>query len=134
MAPPEGAGLPTAAPALSTTRAMGGTKARLGTLTSGSLDIEGARAAIGTALPRIDACFATNELEPPNHESVTYDMEVAASGAVKSAEPGTLSGRVARLDTCVVAALRAVRMPRSPGGGRVKLTLTARIADPQQTR
>lgn len=121
-------------PTSATSRVMGGTKARLSALTAGSLDLEGARAAIGTALPRIDACFANSELEPPNHESAAYDLEVAPSGAVTRADPATQTGRAAKLDTCVGAALRSARMPKSAGGSRVKLVLSARIADLQPTR
>jgi hypothetical protein len=104
---------------------MGGSKARLAVTSAGSLDPEAVRAATTSALPRIDACFAATELEPPNHESAAYDLDVAPTGEVRRAEPATPVGRSTKLDACVVERLRALRMPRSAKPSTVKLTFSA---------
>ncbi|HSO38353.1 MAG TPA: hypothetical protein VLT33_37750, partial [Labilithrix sp.] len=125
---------PRAQPRANDARAQGGTKAKAIVLATGALDVEGARAAVNAALPRIDACFAASELEAPNHETAAYDLDVAPSGTVTRAEPATAAGRAPRLDACVTSALRAARLPRSPGGSKVKVILTARVGDLQQAR
>ena len=106
---------------------MGGTKARLTGLVARSLDLNKARGAVAAAGPRFDACFAATELEPPNHETAGYDLDVSPTGEVTRAEPATQTGRCAPLDACMVQSLRATRMPRSPAGSPVKLTFAARI-------
>jgi hypothetical protein len=106
---------------------MGGSKARLTGLVARSLDLNKARGAVAAAGPRFDACFAATELEPPNHETSAYDLDVAPSGEVTRADPATQTGRCALLDACMVQSLRAMRMPRSPAGSTVKLTFTAKI-------
>jgi hypothetical protein len=115
-------------------RAMGGTRARLIALSAGALEVEAVRAAITTVLPQVDACFVASELEPPNHESVTYELDVATSGTITRAEPTPQTGRAPKLDACVGGALRTARMPRGARNTRVKLTLSARIGELQQTR
>ena len=57
---------------------FGGTKARLAVTSGGAMDPEAVRAALAGALPRIDACFAAAELEPPNHETAAYDHRRAS--------------------------------------------------------
>lgn len=131
--PPGPAAAP-APPGAPVGRAMGATSARLSGLTARSLDKEAVRAAVAAVMPRVDGCFAATELEPPNHESVVYDLDVAASGVVTRAEPSSQTARCAKLDVCLSAALRAARMPRSPGGSPVKLSFAARIADLQPSR
>ena len=106
-------------------RSQGGTKAKLSELTANAVDVTGSRNAINAALPKIDACFVASETEPPNHESATYDLESAPNGALTRVEPGGSGAHAPRLDACVTAVLRAVRLPRSTGGGKVKITLTA---------
>jgi hypothetical protein len=108
---------------------MAGTKARLAVTSAGALDPEAVRAALTTTLPRIDACFAATELDPPNHESAAYDLDVAPTGEVKRAEPATSTGssRSAKLDACVVERLRSARMPKSAKPSTVRLTFSAPI-------
>jgi hypothetical protein len=104
---------------------FGGPKARLGVITTGTLDPEAIRSALATALPRIDACFAAAELEPPNHESAAYDLDVQPNGDVKRAEAATTVNRASKLDACVLSSLRAVRLPKSARASTVKLTFSA---------
>ncbi len=110
-------------------RLQGGTKAKVSELTASGVDVTGSRNAITAALPRLDACFAASETEAPGHETATYDLDLAPTGVVTRAEPaGAAQGaRTSRLDACVVTVLRGVRLPRSAGGGRVKVTLSAPI-------
>lgn len=104
---------------------FGGTKARLAVTSGGAMDPEAVRAALAGALPRIDGCFAATELEPPNHESAAYDLDVLASGEVKRAEVATPGNRAAKLDACVIQNLRGVRLPKSARASTVKLTFSA---------
>lgn len=117
----------TVAPELPESPRMGGTKARIAVTNPGTLDAEAVRVAVTGVLPRIDACFAATELEAPNHESAAYDLDVAASGEVRRAEPATAVGRTVKLDACVVQNLRAIRMPRSTKASGVKLIFSAPI-------
>lgn len=104
-----------------------GTRARLSVTSSGVLDPEAVRTAIGVALPRIDVCYAATELEPPDHESASYDLDVAPNGEVRRAEPTTAGPRSTKLDTCVTQNLRSVRMPRAAKPSVVRLTFVAPI-------
>lgn len=104
-----------------------GTRARLTVTSSGALDPETVRAAIGVALPRIDVCYAATELEPPDHESANYDLDVAPNGEVRHAEPTTAGPRSTKLDACVTQNLRSVRMPRAAKPSVVRLTFSAPI-------
>jgi hypothetical protein len=106
---------------------MGGARAHVVVTSSGTIDRDAARASITVALPHVDACFAAAELEPPNHESATYELDVTASGEVRRAEPASAAGRTAKLDACVIPALRSIRMPKSSKPSVVKLTLLAPI-------
>jgi len=110
---------------------MGGTRARISTLSAGTLDGEAVRTAITTVLPRVDLCFSASELESPNHETAAYELDVAAGGTVTRAEPSSSASRASKLDACVSNALRTARMPRSGAVTKVKLTLTSRIGDPR---
>lgn len=118
-----------AAAAPTDARLMAGTKARISTLSAGTLDGEAVRTSITTVLPRIDLCYAVSELEPPNHETAAYDLDVAASGTVTRAEPSSAASRAPKLDACVATALRTAKMPRSGAGTKIKLTLTSRIGN-----
>ena len=107
---------------------MGGRRARgVSVTSSGGLDQETVRTIVVAALPRLDVCFAATELEPPNHEVATYELDVAPSGEVRRAEPSQGLERTPRLDACVVQGLRALRMPRQSKACTVKLTLTASL-------
>lgn len=113
-------------------RLQGGTKAKVSELTASGVDVTGSRNAITAALPRLDACFVASETEAPGHETATYDLDLAPTGVVTRAEPAGAAqaaqgARASRLDACVVTVLRGVRLPRSAGGGRVKVTLSAPI-------
>ena len=115
-------------------RAQGGTKARLIAVSATPLDSEGVRGAVASATTRIDSCFVGTELEPPNHETAAYDLDVTAAGVVTRADAPEKTNRCAKLDACMTQTLRSVRMPKSPSGGPVRLTFAARITDLQQTR
>jgi hypothetical protein len=105
---------------------MGGPRARtVAATTSGGLDPEAVRTVVTAALPRLDVCFAATELEPPNHEVATYDLDVAASGEVRRAEPSQGLTRTPKLDACIVQGLRSLRMPKASKACTVKLTFTA---------
>ena len=104
---------------------FGGTKARLAVTSGGAMDPEAVRAALAGALPRIDACFAAAELEPPDHETAAYDIDVQASGEVKRAEAASAVNRAPKLDACVLQNLRAVRLPKAARASTVKLTFSA---------
>jgi hypothetical protein len=104
---------------------FGGGKARLGVTTTGALDPESIRAALAGAVPRIDACFVAAELEPPNHESAAYDLDVQPTGDVKRADVATTANRAPKLDACVLQSLRAVHLPKSAKASTVKLTFSA---------
>ena len=106
---------------------MGGTRARVSVTSSGALDPSAARAAIDGAMPHLEPCFAATELDPPNHESASYEVDVAPSGEVRRAEPAGPGARSAKLDACMVQSLRSVRMPRSSKPSAVKLTFFAPI-------
>ena len=108
-------------------RVQGGAKAKVSDLTAIGVDANGSRNAVNAALPRLDACFAASELEAPNHETATYDLDLAPTGVVTRAEPAAPGARAPRLDACVVSVLRGVRLPRSASGGRLKVTLAAPI-------
>jgi hypothetical protein len=103
---------------------FGGTKARLAVTSGGAMDAEAVHASLAGVLPRIDACFAAAELEPPNHESATYELDVQANGEVKKAEPAGAVPRAAKLDACVVQSLRAARLPKAARASVVKLTFS----------
>jgi hypothetical protein len=129
-ASPESASSPGAPTAVAPSDArMAGAKARISTLSAGTLDGEAVRTAITAVLPRIDLCYAASELEPPNHETAAYDLDVAAAGAVTRVEPASTASRAPKLDACVGNALRTAKMPRSSAGTKVKLTLASRIGD-----
>lgn len=104
---------------------FGGGKARLGVTTTGTLDSEAIRVALAGAVPRIDACFSAAELEPPNHESAAYDLDVQPTGDVKRADVATTANRAPKLDACVLSSLRGVRLPKSAKASTVKLTFSA---------
>jgi hypothetical protein len=104
---------------------FGGGKARLGVTTTGTLDPEAIRVALAGAIPRIDACFTAAELEPPNHESATYDLDVQPNGDVKRADVATTPNRAPKLDACVLSSLRGVHLPKSAKASTVKLTFSA---------
>ena len=106
---------------------MGGTRARVSVTSSGALDPSAARAAIDGAMPHLEVCFAASELDPPNHESASYEVDVAPSGEVRRAEPAGPGARSVKLDACMVQSLRSVRMPRSSKPSAVKLTFFAPI-------
>jgi hypothetical protein len=106
---------------------FGGTRARVSVSSSGFLDPEAVRAAVSSASSRIDVCYAATELEPPDHESANYDLDVAPSGEVRRAEATTAGPRSAKLDACVVQNLRSVRMPRATKPSVVRLTFLAPI-------
>ncbi len=106
---------------------MGGTRARVSVTSSGLLDPNAARAAIEGAMPHLEVCFAATELDPPNHESASYEVDVAPSGEVRRAEPAGPGARSAKLDACMVQSLRSVRMPRSSKPSAVRLTFFAPI-------
>ena len=103
---------------------FGGTRARLAVTSGGAMDVEAVRASLAGVLPRIDACFAAAELEPPNHESAAYDLDVQPNGEVKKAEPATAVTRAPKLDACVVQSLRAARLPKAARASTVKLTFS----------
>lgn len=138
---PGATGTPTAAPATEGAppkapprvndgpRVQGGIKAKVSELTASGVEVNGSRNAITAALPKLDGCFAASETEAPNHETTTYDLDLAPSGAVTRVEPAAApqGSRASRLDACVVTVLRGVRLPRSASGGRVKVTLAAPI-------
>ena len=107
--------------------AMGGTRSRVSVTSAGVLDPEAVRAVVNSILPRLDACFAASELEPPNHESVSYELDVAPNGEVRRAEPPSAVGRSAKLDTCMTQNLRSLRMPRALKGSAVRLLFVAPI-------
>jgi hypothetical protein len=104
---------------------FGGAKARLAVTSGGALDPEAVRAALAGALPKVDACFAAAELEPPNHESAPYDLDVQPTGEVKKVELVAAANRAPKLDACVVQALRVVRLPKAARASVVKLTFSA---------
>ncbi len=104
---------------------FGGGKARLGVTTTGTHDPEAIRVALAGAAPRIDACFAAAELEPPNHESAAYDLDVQPAGDVKRADVATTTNRAPKLDACVLTNLRAARLPKAAKASTVKLTFSA---------
>ena len=106
---------------------MGGTRARVSVTSSGVLDPVAVRAAIDSAMPHLDACFSATELDPPNHESASYEVDVAPSGEVRRAEPAGPGAHSAKLDACMVQSLRSVRMPRSSKPSAVKLSFFAPI-------
>ncbi len=109
---------------------FGGTKARLAVTSGGAMDAEAVRASLAGVLPRIDACFAAAELEPPNHESAAYDLDVQPNGEVKKAEPANAVTRAPKLDACVVQSLRTARLPKAARASTVKLT----FSDPLEVR
>jgi hypothetical protein len=106
---------------------FGGGRARLGVTTTGTLDPEAIRVALAGALPRIDACFAAAELEPPNHESAAYDLDVQPTGDVKRADAATTTNRTPKLDACVLQNLRSARLPKAAKASTVKLTFSAPV-------
>lgn len=107
---------------------MGGPRAQVTVTSAGALDPEGVRAAVTLALPHLDPCFAASELEPPNHEQVGYDLDVAPSGEIRRAEP-SVPGRTPKLDACMVQNLRAVRLPKSKAASAVRLTFVAPLSE-----
>lgn len=106
---------------------MGGPRARVSVTSSGALDPEAVRSVVNAASPRLDVCFASTEIDPPNHEVATYDLDVATTGEVKRVEPGAELTRAPKLDACVVQTLRSLRMPRTTKACTVKLTFVAPI-------
>jgi hypothetical protein len=106
---------------------MGGTKARVSVTSAGALDPEAVRVAVTGALPRLDACFAATELDPPAHETSSFDLDVAPNGEVRRAEPTPSGPRSLKLDACIVQNLRSVRMPKAAKTSTVKLAFFAPI-------
>ncbi len=126
--PPTTEGSPKALPRVNDgPRNQGGTKAKISELTASGVDVNASRNAITAALPKIDSCFVASETEPPNHENAAYDLDSAPNGVVTRVEPGGAGAHAPRLDACVVSVLRTVRLPKSAGAGKVKVTLTAPV-------
>jgi hypothetical protein len=122
---PSATGAPAVPEASRTPLRFGGSKARLAVTSSGALDPEAVRAALAGALPKVDVCFAAAELEPPNHETAAYELDVQPSGDVKKVEIAGATNRATRLDACVLQAFRGTRLPKAARASVVKLTFSA---------
>jgi eukaryotic-like serine/threonine-protein kinase len=106
--------------------AMGGTNPRYsGGTYHKPIKSADVRPAIDGALPAIKQCFVATELDPPEHRISWWTVVVDASGIVTSATRKDVNYAHPKLDACVTAALRAMKVPPVEGGGTFDMSLFA---------
>ena len=106
---------------------MTGTTARFSSGRYTGITSKEARPVIDAAMPRISACHASTELEPPLHDDASFDIAIAASGSVTSVQrvPTTSQPAHARYDACVRTALSGAVFPATPKGATIRLGVVA---------
>ena len=111
-------------------KSYGGPRAEVGAGTyGGDADhdfVAPTRAAIAAEKSRIDACYAAAQFDPPEHTHLGWTIDVEPSGRARSVRPTTSSGRVPRLDACMIPILAGIRYPARPNREEVTLFFRAR--------
>lgn len=95
---------------------MTGTSARFSSARYSGTTSKEARPVIDAAMPRISACHAATELDPPQHDQPSFQIAIGPAGNVTSVQrlPTASQPAHAPYDACgsgahVVAALRRRR-------------------------
>jgi hypothetical protein len=117
------------APAGGARKPFAGTSFRIGGGSFDSFDIDASKAAIMARSGAIGACYAATEFDPPDHQFTDWTFQVDPAGNVKSVGRTTSFEPHAKLDACMVGALRQVKWPASKAGGSPHVSFTSRTRD-----
>lgn len=77
----------------------------------------------------IGACYAATEFDAPDHQFTNWTFQVDPAGNVKSVGRTTSFEPHAKLDVCMISALRSVKWPATPAGGSPQVSFTSRTRD-----
>ncbi len=92
-------------------------------------DIAKTREAFEKVNPQINVCYAATEFEPPDHQFTQWICTVDPAGNVTSARRATSHDPHPKLDACVIAALRQMKVQALPGGGTFQIGFSSRTRD-----
>jgi hypothetical protein len=88
------------------------------------------KAEVTRIMPSINACHVATELDPPEHETSSYVLDIAPSGAIRDVRTFG-KGTHPKFDSCMMTALRQTKWPATKSGAKsAKIFFTATIADP----
>ena len=106
-----------------------GSSGRIGGGSFGVFDIEASKTAIGRVMGSVNACYAANEFDAPDHQFTNWTFQVDPAGNVKSVGRTTDFQAHPKFDPCMIGALRQVKWPVTPAGGSPQVAFTSRTRD-----
>lgn len=108
---------------------MSGATPRLTSIAAPGIRPDDVRAAVEPHMRAVTDCFVQNQLVPPEHEFVMYDLRVMANGSVTEVGPRRFASapRCAPLDACMARALRGVKLPHAAKEPIIGLGFVSRI-------
>ncbi|MBS2011746.1 MAG: hypothetical protein JST00_02435, partial [Deltaproteobacteria bacterium] len=117
-----------AAPSRAQTK-MSGTTAHFSSGRYSGTTSKESRPVIDAAMPRLSACHASTELDPPVHEFPTFLITIAPTGAVMSVQRTLTSGESPhpKYDACARAVLSSLTFPATPKGATITLGISSPI-------
>jgi serine/threonine-protein kinase len=118
-----------AAPPVASRKQMGGTSPFIGAMDASPYEIAEVRTAVNGVMGAVAGCYAATEFDPPDHQFNFYFISVGPTGQVTGVAPVTDASNHPKLNPCLSNALRGAKFPAKPGGGRPKISFTARTKD-----
>jgi len=106
-------------------RRFAGTSWRIAGGSYKPFEIEPSKAAVTRLSGPITACYAATELDPPDHRTTGWTLQIAPTGDVLSVGRTTTVDPHPKFDTCMISALRQVKFATTPAGGRMQLVFSA---------